>query len=98
MNMLPNGTNRCQCPACGLYFGGVSAFDDHRVGVAGDRRCLSQPEMSEKGMRQDQRGYWGRDYRPSEDEPEENPMWGEESWSAPQDPGHSRAMKWGGVK
>lgn len=64
--MLPTGTNRCQCPSCKAYFGGVSAFDMHRVGVAGDRRCICPSEVRDKhGNRLlwlNERGYWGRAY------------------------------------
>lgn len=59
---LPLGTNFCKCPACGEYFGGVQAFDDHRVGPAADRRCLPLCTMADKQdgrrLRLNSQGYW----------------------------------------
>jgi hypothetical protein len=52
---------RCQCCACGEYFGNVVVFDRHRVGQHGvDRRCLSPTEMSTLGWVQNDRGFWLR--------------------------------------
>lgn len=52
---------RCQCCACGEYFGNVVVFDRHRVGRHGvDRRCLSVDEMSAMGWEQNGRGFWLR--------------------------------------
>lgn len=34
---------RCQCSACGEFFSALTAFDKHRVGVAGDRRVCANP-------------------------------------------------------
>ena len=48
---LPAGTNRCQCAACGEYFGGVYAFDLHRVGPGHDRACLPPAAMRDKHLR-----------------------------------------------
>ena len=61
--MLPPGTNYCKCSGCGEYFGGVRAFEVHRVGVHEDRRCLLPSGMSRMGYRKSARGYWGRDYQ-----------------------------------
>ncbi len=43
---------RCRCTACSLYFNSDYAFCKHRVGLhmPMDRRCLTAPEMLEKGM------------------------------------------------
>ena len=48
---LPTGFRFCKCGACGEYFGGVIAFDRHRVGPSGDRSCLPVSVMRENGMR-----------------------------------------------
>jgi hypothetical protein len=51
--------NRCQCTACGEYFNRVSTFDRHRVGSYEDgRRCLSAPEMEDKGWKRNAAGFW----------------------------------------
>jgi len=50
---------RCQCCACGDYFGSDSVFDRHRVGQHGvGRRCLSAAEMSALGWTRSRRGFW----------------------------------------
>lgn len=69
------------CGACGLDFGSVAAFDEHRVGehdytftegVAMDppredgRRCLAATELEEGGWHRDR---WGRWKLPTELEP-----------------------------
>lgn len=52
---------RCQCCACGEYFGSVDVFDRHMVGEHGvNRRCLSGDEMSALGWARNQRGFWIR--------------------------------------
>ena len=48
---LPAGTNRCQCAACGEYFGGVRAFEVHRVGPTDDRACLAPAGMRDRQLR-----------------------------------------------
>ena len=48
---LPVGSRFCKCGACGEYFVGVSSFDQHRVGPSGDRSCLPDPAMRERGLR-----------------------------------------------
>ena len=74
MAELKNGTNYCECTACGLFFGGVSTFDQHRVFMDKDakgkyiedwerRRCLTVAEMEAKGWRPDENGFWGRPYK-----------------------------------
>lgn len=52
--MLPIGTARCQCSGCDRYFSSVGAFDKHRR----EGRCLSEAEMTERGMLVNARGYW----------------------------------------
>jgi uncharacterized C2H2 Zn-finger protein len=40
-----------QCPTCGELFNSFYAFDCHRTGDYGkNRRCLTIPEMLDKGM------------------------------------------------
>jgi hypothetical protein len=55
------------CSACGEDFGGVVAFDAHRVGKHAydyspqhpdGRRCLTEKEMREKKFKLNQRGQW----------------------------------------
>jgi hypothetical protein len=56
---------RCQCPVCGSYFNSVKAFDRHRVGVyPNSRRCLTQPEMVNRGMTVNAAGFWITEIRP----------------------------------
>lgn len=50
---------RNQCPSCLLYFNSNAAFDKHRTGDHGkDRRCMTQEEMTAKGMATNARGFW----------------------------------------
>jgi hypothetical protein len=55
------------CSACGEDFGGIVAFDAHRVGKHAydystqhpdGRRCLTQKEMLEKSFKLNSRGAW----------------------------------------
>ena len=59
---LPHGTNRCKCSGCGEYFGGVRAFELHRVGQYPDRSCLAPSCVSDSQkqplLRLNDRGYW----------------------------------------
>jgi len=55
---------RCQCAACGEYFGSERAFDRHRVGDyaepgqwQGTRRCLPLPAMLAAGWQRSARGF-----------------------------------------
>ena len=55
---------RCQCVACGEYFGSERAFDRHRVGDyaepgqwRGTRRCLLLDEMMAAGWQRSARGF-----------------------------------------
>ncbi len=48
---LPAGTNRCKCASCGEYFGGVRAFEVHRVGPTDDRSCLAPAGMRDRHLR-----------------------------------------------
>lgn len=50
---LPPATNFCQCAACGLYFGGVTGFEAHRVGG----QCA---DPAAAGLTFSNRGYWVR--------------------------------------
>jgi hypothetical protein len=63
---LPFGKNYCKCTACGEYFGGVGAFDLHRVGAGADRACLAPSAVANKEkqtlLRFNDRGYWVRSY------------------------------------
>jgi hypothetical protein len=62
-----------ECRACGEVFGGLDAFDTHRVGThqytsteglamnpprEDGRRCLSTWEMEERGFGKTARGRW----------------------------------------
>jgi hypothetical protein len=62
-----------ECGACGEDFGGVSAFDAHRIGKHAylfeeglsmvppsedGRRCLSTQEMEARGFAKNARGLW----------------------------------------
>lgn len=55
---------RCQCTACGEYFGSERAFDRHRVGGyaelgqwQGTRRCLALPDLLADGWQRSARGF-----------------------------------------
>jgi hypothetical protein len=55
---------RCQCAACGEYFGSERAFDRHRVGDyaepgqwQGTRRCLGLSAMLADGWMRSARGF-----------------------------------------
>jgi hypothetical protein len=59
----------CLCSACGQDFGGVRAFDLHRVGKHAysysakhpdGRRCLNEQEMQERGMYLNESGRWSQ--------------------------------------
>ena len=55
---LPYGTNYCKCSACSEYFNSEKAFAMHRIGPPGERECLCEAEMLEKGMDRNRKGYW----------------------------------------
>ena len=65
---LPLFKNRCLCAACGERFGGVYAFELHRVGLSPDRSCLSPAAMSDSYgqpiLRLNNLGYWVRTWTP----------------------------------
>ncbi len=67
MSELSPGRRQCECAACGERFGGVSAFDLHRVGRHGvsegvdRRRCMAPAEMLAAGLSLNSHG-WGRPY------------------------------------
>ena len=55
---------RCQCAACGEYFGSERAFDRHRVGeyevpgrASDSRRCLRLRELLSAGWHRSARGF-----------------------------------------
>jgi len=55
---------RCQCPACGEYFGSERAFDRHRVGeyevpgrASDSRLCLTLRELLSAGWHRSVRGF-----------------------------------------
>jgi hypothetical protein len=55
---------RCQCAACGEYFGSERAFDRHRIGDfappgewQGTRRCLPLADMLAAGWTRSERGF-----------------------------------------
>ena len=60
MKNLRPGSRRCICAACNESFNSVLAFEKHRTGdhQKDTRRCLSVGEMYEKGMRENDEGYW----------------------------------------
>jgi len=64
--LLPIGTNRCKCPSCGRYFGGVSGFDLHRVGKANARKCANPAGLVDKYgkglLTLNTAGYWVGSY------------------------------------
>ena len=59
---LPPGTNRCRCASCGAYFGGLRAFEKHRIGPASDRTCLDPRCVSDRQnqsvLKLNRLGYW----------------------------------------
>jgi predicted DNA-binding transcriptional regulator AlpA len=58
-SMLPHGSDKCRCKACGLYFNSTFAFDQHRNGHARrDRRCRTVDELLAKGWSQSATGHW----------------------------------------
>ena len=53
------GLRRCVCASCQESFSSVTAFEKHRIGRHDkDRRCLGVGEMYEKGLRENDEGYW----------------------------------------
>jgi hypothetical protein len=56
--MLPFGTDKCQCPTCKEYFNSTYAFDKHRTGKWGERRCLSLADMQSAGWSVSPSGHW----------------------------------------
>jgi hypothetical protein len=48
------------CGACGRIFSSISSFDKHRVGrfEPMERRCLTEPEMLQRGMTKNEKGWW----------------------------------------
>ena len=58
--MLPNGSDKCQCPTCKEYFNSSYGFTEHRIGKVGgpDRRCLTPAELLAKGWGKSKTGHW----------------------------------------
>lgn len=56
---LPVGTNLCRCLTCHEFFGGVGAFERHRMGTHEnrDRACLGRSAMPGAGLQLNTRGY-----------------------------------------
>lgn len=54
----PTGEQGGHCTGCHLSFSSDRVFDRHRVG-SDTRRCLTEPEMLDKGFRLRDNGYWG---------------------------------------
>jgi len=53
------GRRGCECIGCKRLFRGVPAFDAHRTGpYNGDRRCMTDAEMTAAGLALDERGVW----------------------------------------
>ena len=65
---------RNQCGTCGHFFTGTKSFDRHRTGpwgkqgVPSKRRCLTIPEMIEKGFTRNEYFYWTIDGASVDDE------------------------------
>jgi hypothetical protein len=55
---LPFYSDRNTCDVCKEFFNSVHAFDKHRIGKAGARRCLSADEMRAKGFAVNATGHW----------------------------------------
>jgi hypothetical protein len=56
------GSSRCQCAACGRFFGGVVGCDLHQVLVNGEVVCLGDDDLRRRGLRLS-KGWWVRSYR-----------------------------------
>jgi hypothetical protein len=63
--MLPAGTDRCRCTACGLYFGSSYGFDQHRTGPYPGRRCRTVEELRARGWSINASGHWTTSKRPA---------------------------------
>jgi hypothetical protein len=57
---LPVGSAISGCDSCGCTFSNPAAFEEHRVEVPGAdrRRCLTNGEMTARGMLLGTRGRW----------------------------------------
>jgi hypothetical protein len=57
--MLPHGSDKCQCPACAMFFNSTYAFDMHRTGRVGrDRRCRTADELVSLGWSRNKTGHF----------------------------------------
>jgi hypothetical protein len=50
--------DRCVCRTCGERFNSTRAFDKHRIGDWGMRRCRTPDVMEAIGMSRNARGLW----------------------------------------
>lgn len=50
--------DRNQCPTCGKFFNSTAAFEKHRVGEVGGRRCRTTEEMLSIGMALNSTDWW----------------------------------------
>jgi hypothetical protein len=50
--------DRCLCRTCGEYFNSTRAFDKHRFGDWGMRRCRTPDVMEALGMSKNAKGFW----------------------------------------
>lgn len=50
--------DHCRCSGCAEYFNSTAAFDRHRRGEYGNRRCLTVDEMTAIGMAKNADGWW----------------------------------------
>lgn len=58
-NRRPLNGARNQCSGCERYFNSNGAFEKHRTGEHGvDRRCMTDEEMTAKGMFLGADGFW----------------------------------------
>ena len=73
---LPFASNKCQCGSCREYFGGVRAFELHRIGPADDRSCLGVAGMENKRLTPNDKGYWTRAYGKLMERAAEPRRWG----------------------
>lgn len=55
---LPAGSRYCLCRECDRYFKSPSAFEQHRLGDMGARRCATDAELADMGLSRSRLGYW----------------------------------------
>ena len=64
---LTQGGDDNQCMTCGEGFASTEAFDRHRRGKVGARRCLDREGMKKADMVRTTEGLW-REWRPQKKE------------------------------